>query len=206
MEKKEIGKRKAQAIETKKKIYESAEHLFKKYGFDHVSVDAIVELSGVAKGSFYVHFDSKNALITALIADYVNGLDLDYKSYLESFPAGTLASEMLRSLVVRIADVITSTVGYENMKTLYEVQLTRTINTDAVLGYAREIYRIFSNILKLGIQQGDFKAELPVEIVANHCVLSLRGLTYEWCVRYPDFNLTDHTQKHFEILLSGIKK
>jgi len=70
--------RKLKAIETRKKIYTSAEQLFKKHGFENVSVDSIVEMANVSKGSFYVHFDSKNALIGALIADHV-GCTIGYK-------------------------------------------------------------------------------------------------------------------------------
>ena len=46
--------------------------LFEKYGLEKVNVDSIVEMAGVSKVSFYVHFDSKNSLIAALITDYVN--------------------------------------------------------------------------------------------------------------------------------------
>lgn len=200
-----LGKRKMQAIETRKKIYESADQLFKKFGFNNVSVDSIVEMAGVSKGSFYVHFDSKNSLIAALISDFVDGLDLDYKSYLDTFPKGTVASDMLVLLVGKIADVITSTIGYDHMKIVYEVQLNKTINTDAILGYNRKIYQMFNNIITLGIQQGEFKTQIPVDTIANHCVMSIRGLTYEWCIRYPEFYLKDQVHKHFEILLTGIK-
>jgi len=88
LDKEKTTSRKQKARETKKIIYASADQLFRKYGFEKVSVDSIVEMAGVSKGSFYVHFSSKNALIVALSVDYVKQLDLDYKNYLQSFPAG----------------------------------------------------------------------------------------------------------------------
>jgi hypothetical protein len=33
----------------------------------------------------------------------------------------------------------------------------------------------------------------------------MRGLTYEWCMRYPDFDLKSQAITHFEVLLMGIK-
>lgn len=201
-----INNRKKQALVTKKKIYESAEQLFKKHGFDNVSVDSIVEMAGVSKGAFYVHFDSKDSLITDLIADYVAKLDLNYKSYLESFPANAMASDILISMTGKIADIITHTIGYEHMKIIYKALIIRTINTDSILGYNRDLYKIFSNIISQGIKQGEFKIEIPIDTITKHCIMSLRGITYEWCIRYPEFNLTDQVQEHFEILLTGIKK
>ena len=91
MNNKTLKNRQAKAIDTKNKLYDSADQLFRKYGFNNVSVDSIVENAGVCKGTFYVHFDSKKSLINALVVDTVTKLDLDYKSYLESFPSNTLS-------------------------------------------------------------------------------------------------------------------
>lgn len=201
-----ITNRKTKALETKKKIYESAEQLFKKYGFENVSVDSIVEMAGVSKGSFYVHYKTKDALISALIADYVNKVDLDYKSYLESFTADTMASDILILLAGKIADIITTTIGYDNIKFLYEAQIMRTINTDAVLGYNRDLYKIFNNVISQGVKREEFTTELSIDTITKHYIMALRGLTYEWCIRYPDFDLKEQVLKHFEILLTGIKK
>lgn len=201
-----IPNRQTKAIETKKKIYEAADELFKKYGFDHVSVDTIVEMAGVSKGSFYVHFESKNFLIVALMAEAVDQLDLGYKSHVESFPSDTLASDILISLAGKIADDINYTVGYDVMKFLYEVQLTRSVNTEVVSGYNRNLYKIFIDIISLGVRQSEFKTDISVDSIAKHYVMAIRGLTYEWCIRYPDFSLKDHAKEHFKILLSGIKK
>ena len=206
MNKEKINKRKIHALETKKKIYETADQLFKKYGIEKVSVDSIVEMAGVSKGTFYVHFESKDALIAALISDFVNEVDLDYKSFLESFHVKTAASDILISMIGKIADIITCAIGYDHMKTVYKVQITKTINTDAIIGYNRELYKIFSDIISKGVQQGEFKTEIPVETIAKHYIMAIRGLTYEWCIRYPDFDLKEQALKHFEILVTGIKK
>jgi len=205
LEKGNLNKRKAKALETKKKIYETAKHLFKKYGFENVSVDSIVEMAGVSKGSFYVHFDSKNILIAALISDYVYELDLDYNSYLQSLPSDTTASDKLILVTGKIADILTYSIGYDNMKVVYEVLITKTIETDAILGYNRDLYKIFKSLISQGMEQGEFKTELAIDTVTNHCIISLRGFAYEWCIRYPDFNLKDQVQEHFKMLLTGIK-
>lgn len=206
MNKGKINKKTAKAVETKKKIYESADQLFKKHGFDNVSVDSIVEKAGVSKGSFYVYFDTKNDLITTLIADTVYKVDLDYKSYLESFPPGTMASDILFSFVEKMADTIACAIGYDLMKMLYEAQITRTVNTEAVMGYNRKLYQVFSNIISQGIEQGDFRVDMSVDTITKHCIMAMRGLTYEWCIRYPDFDLKEQSLIHYEVLLNGIKK
>ncbi len=198
--------RKIKAIETKRRIYETANRLFREYGYDNVSVDSIVQAAGVSKGAFYLYFDSKDSLTAALINDMVNEVDLNYKSYLEAFHDSTAASDILISLIGKIADIIVCTIGYDNMKTVYKAQITKTINTDAIMNYNRELYKMFNYIISKGIQQGEFRADKPVDILTKHCIMAIRGLTYEWCIRHPDFDLKEEALKHFEILLTGIKK
>jgi AcrR family transcriptional regulator len=206
VEKEKKSNRKIRAIETKKKIYETANELFRKYGYENVSVDSIVEAAGVSKGAFYVHFDSKDTLVATVINDYVNEVDLDYKSYIDSFRAETTSSDILISLIGKIADILNYTIGCDQMKSLYKAQITKSVDTNAVMGYTRELYKMFNDIIGKGVQQGEFKKDISVDTLAKHCLIAYRGLTYEWCIRYPDFDLKDQVLKHFEILLTGIKK
>lgn len=204
MLKKRNNTRKENALETREKIYTTADRLFRDNGFEEVTVDTIVKIAGVSKGTFYIYFESKDALITELIANNVNKIDLDYDSYVKSFPIGTPATDILVSLVEKIAHVITETIGYDVMKIIYEVQLTRTVNTSALLNYNRAIYSLFKEVIALGVEQDEFAKSLTPETVSKHFILALRGLTYEWCVRYPDFDLKTQFLEHFRILLGGI--
>ena len=205
MRKEKFYKRKEQAAETKKKLFESAGKLFSVRDFSEVSVADIVEEAGVSKGTFYVHFDSKDALIASFISDYSARLDLDYRTFLNSLPHDMPASDVLLAMSRNIADMLVDTIGYEMIQTVYQLQLTRAVDMDAVKDYGRELYKMFGDILNQGIQQGEFKTDLPLEAMSRHFVMAIRGLCYEWCIRYPNFDLKEETVAHFMILLEGIK-
>lgn len=206
MKKDKMTARKVQAIETEKKIYQCAKELFRQYGVDNVTVDDIMEKVGMSKGTFFVHFASRDALLAAYISEYVNRLDEDYESYLKTFSDYTAASDILMAMVERVADNITEYVGYEQMKTAYRIQLEKTLDTGIILNHDRKIYKIISSLVNRGMQTGEFRTDIPAESVANHLVMAMRGATYEWCIRYPDFNLKNNLLRHFQILLCGIKK
>lgn len=53
--------------ETRRHLMEAGRSLFVEHGVEQVSIDAITSSAGVAKGSFYNHFDSREALFEALI-------------------------------------------------------------------------------------------------------------------------------------------
>ena len=205
MKRDESCRKKEKGERTKRKLFESAAQLFTRYEFDDVTVDAIVEAAGVSKGTFYIYFESKDALIASFLSDYVSNVDADYKAHLDSLPEGTKASDMLLSLIEKIADVLTDTIGCHRMKIVYKVQLTGAANMEAVKGYNRELYHMFSHLLGKGIESGEFNTALPLDILTKHFVMAIRGICYEWCIRYPDFDLKEQALTHFKILLKGIQ-
>lgn len=205
MEKIQKNSRKEKAEETKNKIYKSADELFAKYGYNNISVENIVKLAGVAKGSFYVHFESKDALIAELVNDYVNKVDMDYKAYLESISTDLSADVILLSFIKKITDVLADNIGYDKMKIVYRAQILKDIDMDAVMSYNRQLYQLFRKIMETGIQRNEFKTNLSPDILAKHFMIAFRGITYEWCVRYPEFDLKTQAMQHFELIISGLK-
>ena len=199
------NKKKEQGAETKKRLYESAEKLFIKYNYADVSVEAITEAAGVTKGTFYVHYDSKDELYISLFTDYAARIDTEYKAFFENLQSDISASDALLALVEKIVDVNVGAVGYDKMKTFYVLQLSRAVSTESVNGSNRELYTIFEDLLNRGMQQGEFKKSLSLETLTRQVVMAIRGLTYEWCIRYPDFNFKEEVLLYFKLLLNGIK-
>lgn len=193
------------APETKRKIYKCADELFREYGFENVSVDSIVEKAGISKGSFYVHYPSKDAIVSELMIEYVRACDFNYKSFEESVSNDTTISTVLIVLVEKIADNILNNIGYNLIKIAYRIQIERTTDNNVLLDYNRDIYSVFRNLISKGIKQGEFRSDISIDIIADHFVTALRGLTYEWCIRYPDFDLKKQYREHFELFLDGIK-
>ncbi len=196
--------RKLKAEETKRKIYQSAEELFAKEDPKNVSVDTIVKLAGVSKGSFYVHFTSKDALLSALITENVFNLDNEYEHYLDSLSENIPASAMLLSLIGKIAEILTEKIGADKMKAVYKYQLAGDFDVDIVVNYNRNIYSMFRRILERGIDNGEFSSKQPPDILARHMMMAIRGVTLEWCVRSPDFDYKTEALKHFSLILNGL--
>lgn len=205
MKKKGMNKRKAQAIETKRKIFEAAWALVKKNGIANVSVDSIVKAAGVSKGAFYVHYKSKDELAADLINDYTNIADMDYKSFLVTVLDHDSVLEILNLLAEKVSDFIEHNIGLENMRVLYKAHLTKTINTTYAISYNRELYRLFTELLARGVRQGEIREDIPVDTLSKHLILAIRGLTFEWCIRHPNFDLKNQVLDHFKIILYGLR-
>lgn len=67
-----VDGRTARRADTKGAILSAATKLFVAKGMSATSVDDIAEAAKVAKGSIYYNFSSKNALVEALMTEYLN--------------------------------------------------------------------------------------------------------------------------------------
>lgn len=56
-----------EAEERKNEILDAAEHLFRTKGFDHTSTNDILNEIGIARGTLYYHFKSKEELLDSMI-------------------------------------------------------------------------------------------------------------------------------------------
>lgn len=61
----------------KQSIYETAAKLFGEKGFEGTSLDEVAEKAGVAKGTIFYHFQSKEELFSALIKEGIEVLSQD---------------------------------------------------------------------------------------------------------------------------------
>lgn len=54
---------------TRRKILEASEQVFAELGYHETSISKVTERAGVALGTFYLYFDSKQAIFEALVVD-----------------------------------------------------------------------------------------------------------------------------------------
>jgi len=205
-----ISARKLKAARTKKKIYEAASRLAAEHGIENVSVDAIVEAAGVSKGSFYVYYESKDALTATVVNDYTNKACADYKSFLETHYGCCSVSDTLIQIAEKISDFIESGIGLNNIRALYKARLSKTTAPASETGFTvccdSELFKLLGELLKRGIERGELREDISADTMAEHLVLAIRGIVFEWCTGYPAFNLKKRIPDHFKIFLYGITK
>ena len=66
--------RSTRADETRARLFATAVRLFAQYGYFDTTVDRIARDAGVAKGTFFVHFATKDAVVTELVRNQVRAV------------------------------------------------------------------------------------------------------------------------------------
>lgn len=151
------GRRERKKQEVAQRIVGAALELFREQGYEATTVEQIAERADVAKGTFFNHFERKDALL-AQLADEVFGSVLDSLGPPEDWQ-GT-AREQVQRLFVTLADCVrqdaalSKTMFIENMRNFW----MRT-ETDPL---ELEFRELVANVLRRGMDRGEIDAGTDV--------------------------------------------
>ena len=135
---------------TKRKIFEISMELFAKKGYDATSVEEITAVVGVAKGTLYYHFSSKENIFNFLIEE---GFSLFKRSLMIKTSQARTTAEKVKAIILMQKKIV---IKYENLIRMIGGQMwgndTRSINCrEQLFTYIDTI----ENIIKEGVEKGD---------------------------------------------------
>ena len=118
--------RKDRAIDTKNKIFETAVTLIKNKGYNNVTVSEICQTAGLAKGSFYVHYDSKEDIVRdSYYADMGTYICTHYNEFLASAPNISVIERIAHFLILEFE--FAEYAGYELTCLAYSLNLNACV-------------------------------------------------------------------------------
>ncbi len=123
---------------TKRLLYECAIELFQEKGYDNVSVDEIVKKAGTAKGTFYIYYTSKSAIITQMLRDY----DDYYDAVAAKLDPAAAVTDRLESIVRSSCQFTQEAIGLDLIRVLYTEQLLPGRAEQDAMNSDRALYRI----------------------------------------------------------------
>ncbi len=141
--------------ERRSEILNTAQRLFIEKGFIRTSVSEIVKEIGVAQGTFYYYFKTKEDILNAIIERYTDELtseaaacmdhpDWDFKKKLEGMALAEIK------------------VNLRNFGYLHRIQ-EADIHTRIVTALVGKLTPFYTRIIEEGIRSGDCKTDYPQE-------------------------------------------
>ena len=150
---------------TRRELAAIAYRLFITNGYDNTSVDEIIKTAGIAKGTFYYHYDSKEQLLEEVIGLMIaNGSDkakavLASKASIPEKIVGIILSYRPEESEVLIRDALNKP---EN--SILHNRMNEKLREDVIL--------ILSKVVKEGIKEGIFHCDNIPERIRAVLVLS----------------------------------
>lgn len=144
----------------KKEILDAAATLFAEKGYDNTSTSDLLEAVGIAKGTLYHHFKSKEAIMDALIerqTDYV----LAEARRIAADKSIPVEERMIRTILALHVDT-EETEGNELIEHLHKPQ-NALMHQKTKRIIFQSVPPILANILEDGIDQGLYDTPYPLE-------------------------------------------
>ena len=185
---------------TKRKIFETSMKLFAEKGYDATSIEDITETVGVAKGTLYYHFTSKEEIFDFLVEEGIkllqNSVDIKiakYSNYLDKIKAIIL-------IQIKIVN------KYENLINIILTQLWGKEKRNQkcqklIYDYIDKI----EDIVKIGISKGQIKGDDAKIIATEIYGLICSTLVYKMRER-EKFDISDMYNTFESTIIKGMKR
>lgn len=144
----------------KQELIQAAEELFRVSGYEETSVSDIVKKVGVAQGTFYYYFKSKEDALDAVIDYYI---DL-YNEGLERLLADSSLSPIQKIELIASNALGMHVCNRKFIDFLHSEENLVTHQKFMLKSYSRAI-PLMTKIVEQGIAAGAFKVEYPMEMV-----------------------------------------
>jgi AcrR family transcriptional regulator len=152
---------------TRRKLFDAAVGLIAEQGFSATTVDEIAERAGVAKGTVYYNFASKNELFEELLRYGVGLLteSLQRASQGAAEHGGTRV-DALDAMIRACLDFI---VAYPSFTQLYVAELWRTNRAwqDTLMTVRQDAVAVVEKVLGEAVAAGEVSDEIDVPLTAS---------------------------------------
>ena len=179
------------ALKTRESIVEAAKKMISIKGFKETSIQDITDEAGVAKGTFYTYFKTKEEIVEELVSkkqiQYEEEfLNKSLKDKIEFFNINLM--EQIQACDVEICRQ-------------WIVNNLKPVDLDKI-GYDSECIRI---ILKSSLEKGELVKNTPIEELVSFIINTIYGMMLNWCMTDKKYEPKDHLEITTKLIVSAIK-
>jgi AcrR family transcriptional regulator len=192
------NRRERKKQETRHKIFSAAMSLFQERGFEATTIDMIAEHADVARGTVFLHFPSKDAILghwgqelIEVIVERSGEWDRDEYS-----------CEQKISALFRIA----IDVNRENMP-LVRIHVRSTLtNSDTAVHHRQQasLRNLLNDIIDSGQEQGRISSEVDAIIAANMLENIYLHAMYDWVLADGEWPIEEILAQKVHYLFNGL--
>jgi AcrR family transcriptional regulator len=176
---------------TRQKLFEAAVTLIAEQGFSATTVDEIAVRAGVAKGTVYYNFASKNDLFEELLRHGVGLLTVSLRRAADDTAAR--GGSRVDALDAMIRSGLAFIVRYPSFTQLYVAELWRTNRTwqDTLMTVRQEAVAVVERVLGQAVAEGEVSDEIDVPLTASALFGMVLVAALDWQAFQPERSLDD---------------
>lgn len=187
-------------------ILTAALECFVENGFNATRLDEVARRAGVSKGTVYLYYESKEALLRAVVQEMVVPEIEQFEAIVAQYQ-GT-AESLLRELVT----TWWKRVGESNLNGIPKLVIGEAHNFPELAEYfVKEVVqrarRMFTHVLEMGMDQGEFRRMNPQYATRLLVAPIVYAAIWKRSLQpYDDelYNEEDYFQYHLDLFLNGL--
>ncbi len=183
------------------RILDAAVKVFARKGFHATRVSEVAKAAGVADGTIYLYFKSKEELLTSLFEDRVSHLLAYMKDELPTLPT---APARLRAVINMQLGLLEGERDLAEVITVILRQSTRLMKEFAAPQFNAYLDAIAA-IVEEGQEAGDFRPDISPSLTARAVFGALDGIALTWALGRAEPGALARAATQFaDLLLRGL--
>ncbi|MBZ0231455.1 MAG: TetR/AcrR family transcriptional regulator [Deltaproteobacteria bacterium] len=191
----------SQRAARRSQILEAAKHVFAEAGYHGASIHAIIERAEIARGTFYLYFESKEAVFGAVLDEAMTGLRRRIVR-IETAPGSRSPRDQLTDSVSSLLEFVVAD------RPLATVLLSSSATPDAeaaarLAAFYAEVRSVIALSLETGMQIGLLRTCDP-QLTAAALLGLVRGIVEHCVTRGEAQPIHDVTRELIDLALVGV--
>lgn len=192
----------AESLDRRQQIIACAAASFASRGVAATTVRQIADEVGILSGSLYHHFDSKETIVEAILAPYLDELRRGYAQALsgETDPATRLRRLVHASLQTAVAHAHATEI-YQNdinyLRGLARFEYLRDV--------ARQVQSAWLGVIEAGVREGAFRSDIDTRILYRF-IRDAVWLSVRWFRPTADYSTARLAEECATIFLDGLSR
>lgn len=187
--------------ETKERIFRVAMDLFGRKGFENTTVAEITEAADIGKGTFFTYFPTKEAIFGHLGEMLTESMAAAVAASLEAnVPAADILSRLFEGAAIwhETNRPLTGQVIMAGLRSSFAME--------ADAPNQRRMLEILADVIRMGQQCGEFKADIGAEDAAIAMTGAYFSILLAWVSQPEPGPVAGRLQATLRLMIEGLKR
>ena len=144
----------------KNEILSAARELFNTQGYAMTSVNGIIEKAGIAKGTFYYYFKSKEEVLDEIVKFWVSD-NIKSATMIAQDNSLKAPEKLKRMIIEQNMEIARNHATLQHLHRIKNVDMHQKMIVETILQYAP----VMTKVIEQGIAEGFFKNDCPLETI-----------------------------------------
>jgi len=197
-----VSGKKASGGDKRERILDAAERVFARHGFYNARVAEIAQVAGVADGTIYLYFKSKDDLLISLFESRMERLNTQLS---EAVSTGTSAPERIQCFLDAYAALAKDNPNVAEVLTIELRQSSKFMKEYANPRFG-DFLRLLAGIIEEGQRAGELHDGIPPQTAARAMFGAIDELVLAWVLGGGEkFDIVRAAEQLGDMMLRGLK-